>query len=193
MISFVFPGQGSQRVGMGKDIYHSFAIARQVFEAVNDALHLPLSKVIFEGPQELLNRTDYAQPALMCVCMAIWRVLQQEYGVDRSPVGACAGHSLGEYSALTATQALALSDSALLLHIRGRAMHQALPEGAGAMAAVLNMTPQTLQPLIDTLNQPDCVCELANDNGPGQCHCFRAPTGSCGPAGSFARKNNQDA
>ena len=89
--------------------------------------------------------------------------------MDRSPVGACAGHSLGEYSALTATQALALSDSALLLHIRGRAMHQALPEGAGAMAAVLNMTPQTLQPLIDTLNQPDCVCELANDNGPGQC------------------------
>ncbi len=167
-IAFVFPGQGSQAVGMGKDLFDASPIARQVFEEVDEALGQKLTSLIFEGPIEDLTLTENAQPALMAVSIAAARVLEAQTDKSLSDLGQyVAGHSLGEYSALTAVGALQLSDAAKLLKLRGQAMQAAVPVGEGAMAAVLGLDIDQVLAVAEA-SAGDGVCEIANDNAPGQ-------------------------
>ncbi len=166
--AFVFPGQGSQAVGMGKALAEASATAREVFEEIDDALSQRLSRLMFEGPGEELMLTENAQPALMAVSLALVRVLRKEGGVDLGK--SCvfvAGHSLGEYSALAAADSLELAETARLLKRRGRAMQEAVPVGEGAMAAVLGLDFDAVQALAAEAAQGE-VCAPANDNAPGQ-------------------------
>src|SRR5437868_9877021 len=167
-IAFVFPGQGSQTVGMGKALADNFAAARNVFEAVDDALGEKLTAIMWEGPADRLTLTENAQPALMTVSLAAMRVLESEAGVDIArDAGFVAGHSLGEYSALAAAGALSIPDTARLLRIRGRAMQAAVPVGAGAMAALLGLEFDAASAVAADAAQGQ-VCQAANDNGGGQ-------------------------
>jgi [acyl-carrier-protein] S-malonyltransferase len=167
-VAFVFPGQGSQAVGMGKALAESFAPAREVFAEVDDALGEKLSATIWEGPADKLTLTENAQPALMAVSLAVLRVLEAEAGVDlRRDLQFVAGHSLGEYSALAAAGALLLNDTARLLRIRGRAMQKAVPVGTGAMAALIGLEFEQVVS-VATEAARDQVCQAANDNGGGQ-------------------------
>ena len=136
--SIIFPGQGSQKVGMGKEIFDNFSSGKEVFNEVNSSLSQDLSKLMFEGPIEKLTMTENAQPAIMCVSMAIIRVLQKDFNLDLSKcIKFVAGHSLGEYTSLSATQSLNISEVANLLKIRGKSMQKAVPFGKGSMAAVM--------------------------------------------------------
>lgn len=167
-IAFVFPGQGSQDVGMGKALADNFAAARGVFEEVDAALGDKLSKVMWEGPKETLTLTANAQPALMAVSMAVMRVLERELGFKLADkVKFVAGHSLGEYSALAAAGAFSLADAARLLRLRGEAMQKAVPVGEGAMAALLGVSLEVAQKVAEAAAQGD-VCQVANDNDPSQ-------------------------
>jgi [acyl-carrier-protein] S-malonyltransferase len=166
--AFVFPGQGSQAVGMGKALAQAHSAARLVFDEVDDALGERLSALIWEGPPERLTLTENAQPALMAVSLAIMQVLQSEAGLDLARDAAfVAGHSLGEYAALAAAGSLAIADTARLLRIRGLAMQKAVPVGSGAMAALLGLELHAVQAVAEEAAQGD-VCEVANDNGGGQ-------------------------
>jgi [acyl-carrier-protein] S-malonyltransferase len=166
--AFVFPGQGSQAVGMGKPLAEAFAAARLVFEEVDDALGQKLSRLMFEGPDGDLVLTANAQPALMAVSVAVVRVLEQEFRLSLPALAShVAGHSLGEYSALAAAGALRLSDAARLLRLRGDAMQRAVPVGEGAMAALLGLDLPAAQEVAREAAQGD-VCDCANDNAPGQ-------------------------
>ena len=166
--AFIFPGQGSQAVGMGQELAKAFASARLVFEEVDDALGQRLSRLIFEGPEADLTLTENAQPALMAVSLAVVRTLAIEVGrpLD-SLVRFVAGHSLGEYSALAAAGALSLADAARLLKRRGRAMQQAVPVGEGAMAALLGTELAAARELVKDAAEGE-ACDVANDNGGGQ-------------------------
>ncbi|HKA79042.1 MAG TPA: ACP S-malonyltransferase [Xanthobacteraceae bacterium] len=167
-LAFVFPGQGSQTVGMGKALADAFAPACTVFEEVDAALGEKLTRVIWEGPAETLTLTENAQPALMAVSLAALRVLQAEAGVDLArDAQFVAGHSLGEYSALAAAGALSVADTARLLRIRGRAMQKAVPVGTGAMAALLGLDFEQAVAVAAEAAQGQ-VCQAANDNGGGQ-------------------------
>ncbi|MBI5113026.1 MAG: ACP S-malonyltransferase [Rhodovulum sp.] len=167
-VAFVFPGQGSQAVGMGKALADAFPVARAVFEEVDEALGDKLSSIIFEGPAETLMLTENTQPALMAVSLAVLRVLEQEAGLDLSREAAfVAGHSLGEYSALAAAGALSVADTARLVRTRGRAMQKAVPVGVGAMAALLGMVFDEAAAVAAEAAQ-GVVCQAANDNGGGQ-------------------------
>ncbi len=167
-VAFVFPGQGSQTVGMGKALAENFAPARAVFDEVDGALGAKLSGIIFEGPIETLTLTENAQPALMAVSLAAMRVLQAEAGVDLArDAKFVAGHSLGEYSALAASGALGIADTARLLRTRGQAMQKAVPVGVGAMAALLGLEFDVASAVAREAAQGQ-VCEAANDNGAGQ-------------------------
>jgi [acyl-carrier-protein] S-malonyltransferase len=167
-VAFVFPGQGSQTVGMGKALAASFAAARAVFEEVDQALGEKLTATIWEGPADALTLTENAQPALMAVSLAAMRVLEGEAGIDlRRDAAFVAGHSLGEYSALAAAGALTISDTACLLRIRGRAMQEAVAVGVGAMAAVLGLDFDAVAEVAGEAAQGQ-VCQAANDNGGGQ-------------------------
>jgi [acyl-carrier-protein] S-malonyltransferase len=166
--AFVFPGQGSQAVGMGKALAEAFAPAQAVFDEVDAALGQKLSALMFDGPMDELTLTANAQPALMAVSMAAMRVLEAEAGVSLKTHAACvAGHSLGEYSALAAAGALSIADAARLLRIRGNAMQAAVPVGVGAMAAVLGMEFDAVKEVAEAAAQGD-ICGAANDNGGGQ-------------------------
>lgn len=166
--AFIFPGQGSQTVGMGRELGEAFASAREVFDEVNEALGQNLTKLMWEGPQEDLTLTENAQPAIMAVSLAVMRVLESEGGVSLAGKAAfVAGHSLGEYSALAAAGAFTLSDTARLLKIRGQAMQRAVPVGAGAMAAVLGLEYEAAAEVAAEAAQGE-VCAAANDNGGGQ-------------------------
>ena len=167
-IAFVFPGQGSQSVGMGKALADSFVAARQVFEEVDAALGEKLSDIIWNGPADKLTLTENAQPALMAVSIAVLRVLETEAGVDLGRDAAfVAGHSLGEYSALAAAHSLTVTDAARLLRIRGRAMQKAVPVGVGAMAALVGVKFDEAE-AIAAAAMGSGVCTAANDNGGGQ-------------------------
>ena len=167
-IAFVFPGQGSQAVGMGAELAKTHASARAVFEEVDAALGQKLSEIMFVGPLETLTLTENAQPALMAVSLAVIRVLEQEKGVRLADkVKYVAGHSLGEYSALAAAGALSLADAARLLKLRGQAMQAAVPVGQGAMAALLGVGKEAGEKLAAEAAQGE-VCQLANDNEPTQ-------------------------
>lgn len=168
MIAFVFPGQGSQKVGMGVELAGASAAAREVFEEVDDALGQKLSAIMAQGPEETLTLTENAQPAIMAHSLAIVRVLERDFGVRLSQKGeAVAGHSLGEYSALAAVGAFGLADTARLLKLRGQAMQAAVPVGVGGMCALLGADLEMAQALADAAAQGE-VCEVANDNDPGQ-------------------------
>jgi [acyl-carrier-protein] S-malonyltransferase len=167
-IAFIFPGQGSQAVGMGKALGDSFPAARNVFDAVDEALGEKLTAIMWDGPADRLTLTENAQPALMAVSLAAMRVLESEAGIDlKRDAAFVAGHSLGEYSALAAAGALSISDTARLLRIRGRAMQAAVPVGAGAMAALLGLEFDAASAVAAEAAQGQ-VCQAANDNGGGQ-------------------------
>jgi len=167
-VAFVFPGQGSQTVGMGKALADAFAPARRVFEEVDAALGERLSNIIWNGPAETLTLTENAQPALMAVSLATTRVLEAEAGVDlKRDVAFVAGHSLGEYSALAAAQSFSIADAARLLRVRGRAMQKAVPVGIGAMAALIGLELGDVK-VIAAEAAGAGVCAAANDNGGGQ-------------------------
>ena len=164
----VFPGQGSQAVGMGRDLADAFPAAREVFEEVDDALGENLSRLMFDGPEDELTLTENAQPALMAVSMAVVRVLERQGGLDIGRGCAyVAGHSLGEYSALAAAGAFALSDAARVLKARGRAMQAAVPVGEGAMAAILGLDVEAASEIAAEAAAGE-VCAPANDNADGQ-------------------------
>jgi len=166
--AFVFPGQGSQAVGMGREVAAAFPAARHLFQEVDDALNQHLAKLMFEGPADELTLTENAQPALMAVSLAVIRVLGQEGGVDVAKASAfVAGHSLGEYSALAAAEAFSVPVAARLLRTRGRAMQQAVPVGAGGMAALIGVDFEAAQAIAKEASEVG-VCETANDNAPGQ-------------------------
>ncbi|ODS56666.1 MAG: [acyl-carrier-protein] S-malonyltransferase [Agrobacterium sp. SCN 61-19] len=166
-VAFTFPGQGSQAVGMGKDLADSFAAARAVFEEVDEALGQKLSDIMWNGPEETLTLTANAQPALMAVSMAVIRVLEAK-GLDlKSKVAYVAGHSLGEYSALCAAGTFSIGDTARLLRIRGNAMQAAVPVGEGAMAAIIGLEHGDVQAICAEASAIG-PCQIANDNGGGQ-------------------------
>ncbi|MFN3514240.1 MAG: ACP S-malonyltransferase [Phenylobacterium sp.] len=167
-LAFIFPGQGSQAVGMGADLAEAFAPAREVFQEVDDALGQNLSKLMREGPEGDLTLTENAQPALMAVSLAVMRTLEREFGVPVEKAGFVAGHSLGEYSALAAAGAISLADTARLLKLRGQAMQRAVPVGAGAMASLIG--PKTDVALAEQAAEAGAaagVCVVANDNNQG--------------------------
>jgi [acyl-carrier-protein] S-malonyltransferase len=167
-IAFVFPGQGSQTVGMGKALADAFAPARRVFDEVDDALDEKLSTTMWEGPADALTLTENAQPALMAVSLAVVRVLEAEAGLNlKRDAAFVAGHSLGEYSALAAAGAFSLADTARLLRTRGRAMQKAVPVGTGAMAALIGLQLEEVAAVAAEAAQGQ-VCQAANDNGGGQ-------------------------
>jgi [acyl-carrier-protein] S-malonyltransferase len=170
--ALIFPGQGSQAVGMGRELAEAFASAREVFDEVNEALGQNLSKLMWEGPQEDLTLTENAQPAIMAVSLAVIRTLEGEGGFRLADKAAfVAGHSLGEYSALAAADALSVSDTARLLKHRGQAMQRAVPVGVGAMAALLGLDfDQAAEVAAEAAQGPNGeeVCTAANDNGGGQ-------------------------
>jgi [acyl-carrier-protein] S-malonyltransferase len=168
--AFVFPGQGSQAVGMGRGLAEAFPVARHVFQEVDEALRQKLSKLMFEGPESDLTLTENAQPALMAVSQAVLKVLETEGKWTLSAKARfVAGHSLGEYSALAAAGALSIPDAARLLKLRGQAMQKAVPVGIGAMAALLGMDlPQAQEVAAAAAKETGQVCATANDNAPGQ-------------------------
>lgn len=169
MLTFLFPGQGSQSIGMGKALYDNYACAKEVFDEVDEALGEKLSAVIFDGTDEQLTLTANTQPALMAVSLAATRVLEQQAGCKLSALGAyVAGHSLGEYSALCAIGALSVSQAARLLRLRGQAMQQAVPVGQGAMAAILGLEMEQVESLAQQASSAQSLCQVANDNAPGQ-------------------------
>jgi len=166
--AFVFPGQGSQSVGMGKALAEEFACAREVFNEVDEALGEKLSTVMWEGPKETLTLTQNAQPALMAVSLAVMRVLEREQGIQLEQAASfVSGHSLGEYSALAAAGTFSISDTARLLRARGKAMQQAVPVGDGAMIALLGVGMEVAEKVAQEAAQGD-VCQIANDNDPTQ-------------------------
>jgi [acyl-carrier-protein] S-malonyltransferase len=167
-LAFVFPGQGSQAVGMGRDLAEAFPVARQLFEEVDDALDQKLSKIMFEGPEETLILTENAQPALMAVSMAVMRILAEDGNVTVANKAAfVAGHSLGEYSALAAASAISLGDTARLLKLRGQSMQKAVPVGVGAMAAIIGPELEVVRDIAAQAAGGQ-VCDVGNDNAPGQ-------------------------
>jgi [acyl-carrier-protein] S-malonyltransferase len=170
--ALVFPGQGSQTVGMGRELAETFAAARRVFQEVNDALGQDLFRLMVEGPEDQLTLTENAQPALMAVSMAVLRVLETEYGADIVRIGRfVAGHSLGEYTALTAAGSFSVHDAARLLRTRGLAMQTAVPVGEGAMAALMGIELETAREIAAEATRDSydgAVCVAANDNAPGQ-------------------------
>ena len=162
----VFPGQGAQEVGMGKGFFDRYAASRAVFERSDDALGFNLSRIIFFGPDDELKKTEYAQPAILAMSMAVFRCLEEEKGVVFSPEYV-AGHSLGEYTALVASEALSLEDGLRLVHLRGKLMQEAVPLGVGSMAAVIGLDRESVISICESVSTLG-VCQAANFNAPGQ-------------------------
>lgn len=164
--ALLFPGQGAQYVGMGKDLCDAYPAARRVFDEADDTLGFSLSSVIFDGPEEKLKLTAYTQPAIMAASIAVFRVMTEELGIAFDPAFV-AGHSLGEYSALVASGTLSLADGVRLVHKRGLLMQKAVPEGVGAMAAILGLNDASVREICGSSDE-NRVCDAANFNSPGQ-------------------------
>lgn len=170
-VALIFPGQGSQFVGMGKELYDAFRSARDTFQEVDDALHQKLSHLLFHGPEAHLNLTENTQPALMAVSMAVINVLAKDFDYPASSAQMAAGHSLGEYSALAACGVISLADTARLLKRRGQAMQAAVPLGKGTMAALLGLSHEAATGVTKKATEglnPEELCVVANDNCEGQ-------------------------
>lgn len=163
-VAFIFPGQGSQYIGMGKELYENFQIAKQIFEEADDTLHFPISRICFEGPDEILKLTENTQPAILTVSVAALKVIEAEKGIIAELT---AGHSLGEYSALVASGALSFKDAVDIVRLRGKFMQEAVPVGEGTMAAVLGMDAKEVEKLCEEVSQGE-VLTAANFNCPGQ-------------------------
>jgi [acyl-carrier-protein] S-malonyltransferase len=167
--AFVFPGQGSQAPGMGRELAEVFPSARLLFEEIDDALSQHLSRLMFEGPESDLRLTENAQPALLAASLAVIRVLEAEAGFDIArQLAYVAGHSLGEYSALAAARAVSVGDAVRLVKRRGQAMQEAVPVGEGAMAALLGLDIEAAREIAQEASAGGGVCDVANDNSPGQ-------------------------
>ena len=167
MFSVIFPGQGSQTVGMAKDLYEKFNTVKDLFARADDALNFPITKLILEGPSEKLNSTENTQPAIFLVSFSIFQLIKKDFGVDLNKASYFAGHSLGEYTALACAKVLGFSESLNLLKIRGKSMQEAVPNGKGGMVAVLGSNPDQIEKIINE-NNKNYECYIANDNSNGQ-------------------------
>ena len=167
MFSVIFPGQGSQLVGMGKDLHNKYALVQNLFKEANEILEFPLSKLILEGPKEELDLTENTQPAIFLLSYAIFKLVKDEFNVNLSKANFFAGHSLGEYSALASAGALSFSDTLKILKIRGKAMQSSVPKGVGGMVAVLGSRIKIIEDMIEE-NKNKYECYVANDNSEGQ-------------------------
>ena len=167
MFSVIFPGQGSQIVGMGKELYDKFNIVKDLFKEADEVLNLPLSKIILEGPSDKLNLTINTQPAIYLISFAIYNLIKKEFNINLEKAEYFAGHSLGEYSALSSAGFLNFPETIKLLRIRGDAMQNSVPEGKGGMIAVLGTTVETIEKILQE-NQNNFFAEIANDNSVGQ-------------------------
>ena len=168
MYALLFPGQGSQLVGMGVEFYNNFEIVKKIFKDADEKLNFPISKIILEGPEDKLQLTRNTQPAVLTVSYSIFRVLKDEFNFDFNLFKYFAGHSLGEYSALVCSNSLNFKDALYLLHERGKAMQEAVPVGKGSMIAVLGMKLDEILDLLKSKKEDKGVCEIANDNANGQ-------------------------
>ncbi len=164
----LFPGQGSQSVGMGLEFYKNFEIVKKIFREADEKLNFSISKIILEGPESELQLTKNTQPAILTVSYSIFSVFKKEFGLNLDSYKYFAGHSLGEYSALVCAESLSFNDAVYLLHERGKAMQEAVPIGEGLMVAVLGLKTEEVQNLITTRQDKNGVCEIANDNADGQ-------------------------
>jgi [acyl-carrier-protein] S-malonyltransferase len=167
MFSVIFPGQGSQSVGMGKEFYDKYDLVKSLFKEADEALNIPLSKIILEGPKEELDLTANTQPAIFLISYSIFQVIKQEFNIDLTKAKFFAGHSLGEYSALSSAGYLDFKDTIKILKIRGNAMQNSVPKGEGGMTAVLGTTINDIENLLKE-NQDSFKVEIANDNSEGQ-------------------------
>ena len=168
MSALLFPGQGSQIVGMGWEFYKDFEIVKKIFKEADEKLSFPISKIILEGPENELQLTKNTQPAILTVSFSIYKVLQNEFDFDFKTFKFFAGHSLGEYTALACANALTFNDALRLLHERGKAMQEAIPVGKGSMIAVLGLNISEINNLLKTRINEEGICEIANDNAIGQ-------------------------
>ena len=167
MFSVIFPGQGSQIVGMGKDLYDKHEVVKELFEEADEALNLHLSKLILDGPKEELDLTVNTQPAIFLVSYSIFQIIKKEFNIDLHKAKFFAGHSLGEYSAIACAEYLDFTDTIKILKIRGDAMQNSMPKGEGGMIAVLGSTVQNIEKILEE-NKKDILVEIANDNSDGQ-------------------------
>ncbi len=167
MFSVIFPGQGSQIVGMGKEFYEKFDIVKDLFEQADEALHLPLSKIILDGPKEKLDQTTYTQPAIFLISFSIFQVIKKEFNINLHKAKFFAGHSLGEYSAIASAGYLNFQDTIKILKIRGDAMQNSVPKGEGGMIAVLGISVEDVEIILGE-NKNKFLVEIANDNSVGQ-------------------------
>ena len=168
MSALLFPGQGSQVVGMGLEFFNNFKLVKKIFKEADEKLKYSISKIILEGPADILQLTKNTQPAILTVSYSIFRVLKDEFGFDLSSFKFFAGHSLGEYSALVCSDSLNFDDAIYLLHERGKAMQEAVPIGKGSMIAILGMKTDEILNLIQSQSNEKGICEIANDNADGQ-------------------------
>ena len=168
MNAIIFPGQGSQKAGMASEFYSNFKMVKDIFGRGDEALKFSLSKIILNGSDEDLKKTEITQPAILITSFAIFSVLKKEFNFDFTKTKFIAGHSLGEYSALVASESLILEDGLKLVHERGKLMQAAVPEGKGAMLAVMGLDKKELNSKIEKFDKKKDICEIANDNSPGQ-------------------------
>ena len=168
MSSLLFPGQGSQVVGMGSEFYNNFDLVKTIFAQADEKLNFPISKIILEGPTDLLQLTKNTQPAILTVSYSIFKVLKDEFDFDTKLIKFLAGHSLGEYSALVSSESLNFEDALFLLNERGKAMQEAVPIGEGSMIAVLGLKIDEIKELLKNRMEGKDICEVANDNADGQ-------------------------
>ena len=167
MFSVIFPGQGSQSVGMAKDIYNKFDIAKELFKEADSVLNFSITKLILDGTKEELDQTENTQPAIFLVGYSIFQLIKKEFAIDLNKANYFAGHSLGEYTALSCAGALSFSDTLKLLRVRGKAMQEAVPKGEGGMIAILGSTTEIIEKIFEE-NKNNYECYIANDNSNGQ-------------------------
>ncbi len=168
MKTLIFPGQGSQSVGMGQDLYKTFDLVKKIFKEADEKLKYPISKIILEGPESDLKLTKNTQPAILTISHSIFRLITEEFNIKIKDVKYFAGHSLGEYSALVSSNSLSFSDAVYLLHERGKSMQEAVPEGKGSMLAVMGLKIKELEKYIEEIGKEKGICEIANDNSDSQ-------------------------
>jgi len=168
MKTLIFPGQGSQSVGMGQDLYKTFDLVKKIFKEADEKLNYPISKIILEGPDSDLKLTKNTQPAILTVSHSIFRLITEEFNIQIKDIKYFAGHSLGEYSALVSSKSLSFFDAVYLLYERGKSMQEAVPEGKGSMLAVMGLKIEDLEKYIQEMGKGKGVCEIANDNSDNQ-------------------------